>query len=1062
MNEKAMCLLCEEDRMSVSTKTYEDGSSRDAGSKWLSTVSLVADDDIRVLMTDFFDWLEHAWQLPVLCPEHERDPLPQSLVLSQTLYTVEEIRCVYGLTEHDAQEVRCQHLIARGYRVERGRLVELYRKEDLGPLIARWEGKQVVKTLNEWWMRFFPAACQTGSHSFPVGSQAQSQQRVCKKAKLHSLHALVDHFVLEVMRLGSVHAWWHAHPANTWMGAQQSSWGILFVYLLDRRLLHLSNSELIQLAPLHTLKTQGLMRLWRSRFPQEYDQFSHALNMIISDKGTHRRVYFVLSVCVLLRYGLAGLSELSVCLSAEDLQQVCNDHCLVTSHLGHGIFLPYPLSMDIRVGHVVLDEIRFFCWQYAASQEQVSGTSRWNRGPQNVDVTVVNIIEKALAAPVYTEIGGIFSRRPETERSIVNPWRICHEGTLAQNGYTLQPPFVQQQLLLYLTYCHQEQGRTLGTISSRVGALMHFFTWACKQGKLGTYPHWDRERTHDIFRSYATNCGELRVGSRVKIFKTLAAFFTTLAELECPVPTGYHVLSGLEKGTPGLSRPLPREEVLDRVFHEGVCQLSYDPFARLALTIQYYCGTRITETCDLHLFCLLEDQEGHVSLLIPRGKTKQERPFPVVELGMGVLLRYMDEIVALRLAPDGNSRTLGKTNFRYLKDDPERAHDWHYLFDRVSDADGFVRRRGKLSGCRVGTALQEALLIAAKNNPEGLFQQESYSCMCRYHKKKGQKCGYFVAQQGMSICPCCGSPLSGERGKRCQHRFEEEFRCTGTTRVGEWFCPQCDMPLAKFVPITSHVFRHNSVSRAHRAGVALSSNMQLHGHRTIPMHLRYLHLFVDETSEEIDHIFAQKRVQEVHLARVSSTGLGVEMKNACPLSLEQYLSLTLQRSLQRRTYGIWGGFWAGALAQRGVASPLSVEEEMVIPEESYEHAVAQYWYEALGLAISEVAFESVTSGKWQAQVPGFLDREKIDALIQFHIHVLQDALGSVLGRRLIENDILEQRRFLSELAEKLHPWWHHLGTIEQLVELFAPGGNSVFQKRISTLDTLSLGPEELL
>ena len=78
----------------------------------------------------------------------------------------------------------------------------------------------------------------------------------------------------------------------------------------------------------------------------------------------------------------------------------------------------------------------------------------------------------------------------------------------------------------------------------------------------------------------------------------------------------------------------------------GVCQLSYDPFARLALTIQYYCGTRLTETCDLHLFCILEDQEGHASLLIPKGKTKQERPFPIVELGMGPLLQYMDEVVA--------------------------------------------------------------------------------------------------------------------------------------------------------------------------------------------------------------------------------------------------------------------------------------------------------------------------------------------------------------------------------------------------------------------------------
>lgn len=41
---------------------------------------------------------------------------------------------------------------------------------------------------------------------------------------------------------------------------------------------------------------------------------------------------------------------------------------------------------------------------------------------------------------------------------------------------------------------------------------------------------------------------------------------------------------------------------------------------------------------------------------------------------MGPLLEYMDEIVKLRLAPDGTSRTLGQTNFRYLEDDPEQAN----------------------------------------------------------------------------------------------------------------------------------------------------------------------------------------------------------------------------------------------------------------------------------------------------------------------------------------------------------------------------------------------------
>jgi hypothetical protein len=32
----------------------------------------------------------------------------------------------------------------------------------------------------------------------------------------------------------------------------------------------------------------------------------------------------------------------------------------------------------------------------------------------------------------------------------------------------------------------------------------------------------------------------------------------------------------------------------------------------------------------------------------------------------------------------------------------------------------------------------------------------------------------------------------------------------------------------------------------------------------------------------------------------------------------------------------------------------------------------------------------------------------------------------------METDILEQCRFLDDLAEKLRPWWQHLGTIDHL------------------------------
>ncbi len=55
----------------------------------------------------------------------------------------------------------------------------------------------------------------------------------------------------------------------------------------------------------------------------------------------------------------------------------------------------------------------------------------------------------------------------------------------------------------------------------------------------------------------------------------------------------------------------------------------------------------------------------------------------------------------------------------------------------------------------------------------------------------------------------------------------------------------------------------------------------------------------------------------------------------------------------------------------------------------------------------------------------------------------------------MEIDMLEQRHFLDDLAEKLRPWWQHLGTIDQLVEMFAPGGGHAFHKQLSSTEPAS-------
>ncbi|HEY4385925.1 MAG TPA: hypothetical protein VGN34_15820, partial [Ktedonobacteraceae bacterium] len=370
---------------------------------------------------------------------------------------------------------------------------------------------------------------------------------------------------------------------------------------------------------------------------------------------------------------------------------------------------------------------------------------------------------------------------------------------------------------------------------------------------------------------------------------------------------------------------IPQEEVFDRIFHDGVCQLSYDPFARLALTIQYYCGTRVTETCELHLFCLLEDQHGHAYLLIPRGKTKQERPFPIVAVGMEHLLEYMDQVVSLRLSSDGTSRTLGQTNFRYLIEDPERAHDWHYLFDRVPIAEGHRKKtRGRLSAIRVSQALQEALLFAAKRNADGLFQPGTYSPICQQRRLKGKECRYFVTEEGITTCPRCGSRLAGHRGGYCHHILEEDFVCDGVGQAEEVFCPKCDAPLASFVVLSTHLFRHNSVSRTHNAGVSLVQNMRLHGHQTIPMHLRYVHLYLDETTQEVRHLFAEKCLQEVSQAleltqmERQEDQLVLHVTSTSPMASDASLKPPLSHSVHYKTEQaqVSPGWWSMARGKR--------------------------------------------------------------------------------------------------------------------------------------------------
>lgn len=945
----------------------------------------IRDDNVYAITTDFFSWLETEWQLPLLCDELVKPPLPTPIELTKETYTVAELNHLYGLAGVGAvlrrYEIKATgsmvnkgrlaavyaakdlaHLILRlsvdvagipafteevytieeflglfpgvnhrycyklvrryglvpvSSRPSQGRPIPLYKKEDLKAALVKWEGDRLIKILNEWWRRFFPPACQSCDRCRQHARNLLLQQVMCQRPILNHLRFAVASFLHEVLRLGSVSRWWSVHRTDAWEREQNAAWGVLFIYLLDRGLLKLSIAEMLGIKSLCSMNNEDRTRLWRQRYPQEYQQFLAALQATNYRITSHEYILKIVSLLVLLRYGLANLAELGRPLSKDELNQACHEHRLVTLHLSHGMFFPFPLSKDIRIGHVVLDEIRFYFWAYAAQQEQ--GRHRRDEGPRHWNHEFVRAIEQALAAPMYEEKKSILSRRPEMEQPLMSPLRLHQKGVSAENGYALLPSAVQEHLLAYVTWGYQEQVLAISTVQSLVTALLHFFSWGRLQGFLVDYPHWSREKTQQVFRSYeAIKCLEMTANSRSGQLQCLTTFFTNLRNLEYVVPAGYQVLSLLRKGRTWEPRVMPQEEVFDRIFHDGVRQLSYDPFARLALTIQYYCGTRVTETCELHLFCLLEDPHGHAYLLIPLGKTKQERPFPIAAVGMESLLEYMDEVVSLRLTADGTSRTLGQTNFRYTREDPERANDWHYLFDRVPIADGRRKKtRGRLSSIRVSEALREALLFAAKRNADGLFQPGTYNPLCQHRRLKGKECRYFVAEEGIIICPRCGSRLSGHRGSYCHHILEDDFVCDGVAQAEEVFCPKCDAPLASLVALSTHLFRHNSVSRTYNAGVSLVQNMRLHGHQTIPMHLRYIHLYLDETTQEVRHLFAEKRLQEVSQALSSPSGKIVEEGVASTVSLEHYLGVTLRRALRRRTSGLWGGFWAGALARRG-------------------------------------------------------------------------------------------------------------------------------------------------
>src|SRR5262249_30427564 len=118
------------------------------------TAPLVEDCNILIFITDFFDWLETAWQLPLFAPETPRNPLPHPLDLTDSLYTVEDLVRLYGYSASrthnllDAYGIASHRYAHPGGRAGRH---ALFTKQDLASVIERWEWERLLSAIDGWW-----------------------------------------------------------------------------------------------------------------------------------------------------------------------------------------------------------------------------------------------------------------------------------------------------------------------------------------------------------------------------------------------------------------------------------------------------------------------------------------------------------------------------------------------------------------------------------------------------------------------------------------------------------------------------------------------------------------------------------------------------------------------------------------------------------------------------------------------------------------------------------------------------------------------------------------------
>jgi site-specific recombinase XerD len=1031
-------------------------------------------DDVRALADDFHRWLREVWRRPQHRPATEGGDAPLVGVTffqpaPEGRYTIHDLVAATGISQFMVEQGvrgrglrpigrRSQH-DAAGRRLPGGAPME-YSGRDLAPLADFWQRKRLHAAVDERWGCFVPEPCGTCRKCAPVrvSFECETIGDSFVRRTRRGLAWLLD----GVRARGSLAAWWREAGLPDALGpftsrAVNEKRGLILLYLLDRQLVVVSSEEMWRIH-FAGLPDVDLLRPWRGHRPDEAAAFDRGLAGAHYGESFRAKVPKALALLLLTR-GFPGVAELARPLGPDAIRHAVRQGRLLTKHITNGIYLPSPLQADIRVGHLLLDDLRREIWAYGAACSLRAGKAHWNRGPWGWDLGAVAALEGVLTAEVWGAGGDrLLPRRPDIEGKLFNPALLRRDAERIGVSATLLPPALRRALEAYVERRFAVRRIAFTTLRTELGAVLAFLAWARERGDLGTYWGWGPRDFARILRAYrAERLQRYTPAVLHGRLSSLLTFFDTLAQLDLdpPQPTGYHM--AIEDLLPRLRREerrVPREALLDRVFRDGVCRLDYDPMSRLALTVMYYCGTRNTETCDLHLFCVLEDADG-VRLLIPLGKGGQERVFPIVAEGMEPLIRAMDEVVESQLATvdtPGGPRKLPKTqaatNYRYLDSDRAKALRWHYLFDRGADANPGRRGRNRLSDSRVRDALWEAVTLAARANPAGFFREGTWSSRCRRRRRCGLRCRYFSARDGIVVCPACGGPLPGRRGVVCSRILTADIACDGEGARGDWFCPKCDHPLAEFVEIVPHIFRHNSVSRAHRRGVSLEANMALHGHQTVPMHLRYVHLLPEDQEAEVRRVFEEERFRDIRLAVADAPGqLVVDGVPHTPTA-EELARYTLVRGLARRTHGLWGGFWVGALAEDGGAArpgDAGGGGEIVITEDTYHHAVAQYRWQALALAVSAVALARGVPGKFSAEVPDFLEGRAIESLVAQHLTHVREHLASPLYVRLMARDVEEQRAFLRRLEELLRPWWEPQGSIGALVRAFVPEDVDDFQ-----------------